>query len=168
VVELLLANAADIKSVPLAEVLVSWEPKLIQFFLDHSADPVAGRPFAEAFGARVQTAVWPLIEYKCQHPELATQLQEQLDCALRHFCGEGDLKWVSLLTWAGAFKSEIILACMRIYGNRSGGAFSMRSISGHYFAFYHGHYKIGEDLGTTAATIPACRWTGHKNRGGEN
>lgn len=29
------------------------------------------------------------------------QLQEQLDCALRHFCGKGDLKWVSLLIWAG-------------------------------------------------------------------
>lgn len=28
-------------------------------------------------------------------------MQGQLDCALRHFCGEGDLKWVSLLIWAG-------------------------------------------------------------------
>jgi hypothetical protein len=46
-VELLLANGADVKSVPLAEVLLSWEPKLIHFFLDHGADPVAGSPFAE-------------------------------------------------------------------------------------------------------------------------
>jgi hypothetical protein len=100
-VELLLSNGADIKSVPLAEVLLSWEPKLIQFFLDHGADLVAGRPFAEAFGAKVRTALRPFIEYKRQHPELATELQKQLDCALRHFCGEGDLKWVSLLIWAG-------------------------------------------------------------------
>ena len=100
-VELLLANGAEIKSVPLADVLLSWEPKLIQFFLDHGADPVTGRPFAEAFGAKVRTALRPFIEYKRAHPELATELQEQLDCALRHFCGEGDLKWVSLLTWAG-------------------------------------------------------------------
>lgn len=100
-VELLLANGADIKSVPLADVLLTWEPKLIQFFLDHGADPAAGRPFAEAFGAKVRTALRPFVEYKRAHPELATQLQEQLDCALRHFCGEGDLKWVSLLTWAG-------------------------------------------------------------------
>jgi hypothetical protein len=101
VVELLLANGAEIKSVSLAEVLLCWEPKLIQFFLDHGADPVAGRPFAEAFGAKVRTALRPFVEYKRTHPELATQLQEQLDCALRHFCSEGDLKWVSLLIWAG-------------------------------------------------------------------
>ena len=100
-VELLLANGADFKSVPLADVLLTWEPKLIQFFLDHGADPVEGRPFAEAFGAKVRTALRPFVEYKRAHPELATQLQEQLDCALRHFCAEGDLKWVSLLMWAG-------------------------------------------------------------------
>lgn len=100
-VELLLANGADVKSVPLADVLLTWEPKLIQFFLDHGADPVAGRPFAEAFGAKVRTALRPFVEYKRTHPEIATQLQEQLDCALRHFCSEGDLKWVSLLIWAG-------------------------------------------------------------------
>src|SRR5207302_5824933 len=50
---------------------------------------------------RYEPALRPLVEYKRAHPELATQLQEQLDCALRHFCGEGDLKWVSLLMWAG-------------------------------------------------------------------
>jgi hypothetical protein len=100
-VELLLANGADIKAVPLADVLLTWEPKLIRFFLDHGADPLKGRPFAEAFGARVRTALRPFVDYKQAHPELAAQLQEQLDCALRHFCGEGDLKWVSLLMWAG-------------------------------------------------------------------
>jgi hypothetical protein len=100
-VELLLANGADIKSVPLADVLLTWEPTLIRFFLDHGADPVDARPFAEAFGARVRTALRPFMEYKRAHPELAVALQEQLDCALRHFCGEGDLKWVSLLMWAG-------------------------------------------------------------------
>ena len=99
--ELLLANGADVKSVPLADVLLTWEPQVIQFFLDHGADSVTGRPFADAFGAKVRTALRPFVEYKRAHPELATQLQEQLDCALRHFCGEGDLKWVSLLIWAG-------------------------------------------------------------------
>ena len=100
-VELLLANGAEITSVPLANVLLTWDPKLIRFFLDHGADPVKGRPFAEAFGARVRTALRPFVEYKRAHPDLASQLQEQLDCALRYFSGEGDLKWVSLLMWAG-------------------------------------------------------------------
>ena len=100
-VELLLANGADIKSVPLVEVLLTWEPNTIRFFLDHSADAVSGRPFAEAFGAKIRTSLRAYVDYKRAHPELATQLQEQVDCALRHFCCEGDLKWVSLLIWAG-------------------------------------------------------------------
>jgi hypothetical protein len=100
-VELLLANGADIRSVPLTNVLLTWEPTLIRFFLDHGADPSEGRPFAEAFGARVRTALRPFIEYKRSHPELTAELQEQLDRALRHFCSAGDLKWVSLLMWAG-------------------------------------------------------------------
>jgi len=37
-----------------------------------------------------------------KHLEFASQLQEQADRALRHFCERGDLKWVSLLMWAGA------------------------------------------------------------------
>jgi hypothetical protein len=100
-VELLLGNGADIKVVRLADVLLTWEPKLISFFIDHGADPLGGRPFAEAFGAKVRTALRPFLNYKRAHPDLAAQLQEQLDCALRHFCGEGDMKWVSLLMWAG-------------------------------------------------------------------
>ena len=100
-IELLLANGADIKSVPLADVLLTWEPRLIRFFLEQGADPLEGRPFAHALGARVRTALRPFVDYKRLHPELDAELQEQLDCALRHFCGEGDLKWVSLLMWAG-------------------------------------------------------------------
>jgi hypothetical protein len=49
----------------------------------------------------VRTALRPFVECKQAHPELAAQLKEQLDCALRHFCGGEDLKWVSLLMWAG-------------------------------------------------------------------
>jgi len=52
--------------------------------------PLQGRPFAEAFGAKVRTALRPFVECKRSHPELAAQLQEQLDCALRHFCNSGN------------------------------------------------------------------------------
>jgi hypothetical protein len=100
-VELLLANGIDIKAVPLADVLLAWEPRIIRFFLDHDADVLEGRPFAVAFRERVRTALRPFADYRRAHPELATQMQEQLDCALRYFCGQGDLKWVSLLMWAG-------------------------------------------------------------------
>jgi hypothetical protein len=100
-VELLVQHGADINSINLADVLLNWEPRMIRFFLDRGADPIQGRPFAVAFGARIRTALRPFLECKESHPELAPQLQEQLDCALRHFCAEGDLKWVSLLRWAG-------------------------------------------------------------------
>ncbi len=101
-VQLLLAHGADLKLVPFAEVLSSWDPKMIRFFLAEGADAVNGAPFAEAFGARIRTAIGPFLEYKRQHPELAEKLQEQADCALRHFSREGNLKWVSLLLWVGA------------------------------------------------------------------
>jgi hypothetical protein len=99
---LLFAKGADIKSVPLADVLLCWEPRIIRFFLDHGAEAVTGSPFAIAFGATVRTALRPFIEYRQGHPGIATELNGQLDCALRHFCGEADLKWISLLLWAGA------------------------------------------------------------------
>jgi hypothetical protein len=101
-VKLLLAHGAEINGVSLADVLLTWEPALIRLFLDGGADVVTGFPFTEAFGAKVRTALRPYIEYKKSHPEVAGQLQEQIDRALRYFCHIGDLKWVSLLMWAGA------------------------------------------------------------------
>src|ERR1700730_7725237 len=101
-VQLLLAHGADLKSVPLADVLFSWNPALIRFFLTQGSDPISGAPFAQAFGAKIRTAIGPFLEYKRAHPELVDRLQEQADCALRFFCSEGNLKWVSLLMWAGA------------------------------------------------------------------
>jgi hypothetical protein len=48
-VELLLANGADLKSVPLADVLLTWEPKLIQFFL--TTVPIPQRESLSRFGS---------------------------------------------------------------------------------------------------------------------
>lgn len=101
-VSLLLEHGADLKSVPLADVLLTWEPKLIQLFLDGGADVLDGLPFTVAFCAKVRTALRPFINFKQAHSGLGPQLQEQLERALRHFSREGDLKWVSLLLWAGA------------------------------------------------------------------
>jgi hypothetical protein len=100
-VALLLSLGADAKGVPFSIVLFSWNPAVIRLFLQNGADVVTGRPFAAAFGAKVRTALRPFIEYKTRHPELAEEMQLQIDTALRYFCGEGDLKWMSLLVWAG-------------------------------------------------------------------
>lgn len=101
-VQLLVAHGAEIKAVPLADVLLTWDPEIMRYFLENGADVVTGAPFAAAFRDKIRTALRPFVDYKRTHPELAQPLQEQADRALRHFCNEGDLKWVSLLLWAGA------------------------------------------------------------------
>jgi len=114
-VELLLANGAEIRAVPLADVLTNWEPAMIRFFLDHGADVITGAPFAVAFGEKIRTSLRPFMDYKEAHPELANELQEQIDHALRYFCQEGDLKWISLLLWAGANPRTLSLSLANCY-----------------------------------------------------
>lgn len=101
-VELLVVHGADPLAIPFADVLCEWNPEVIRFFLSRGADVVTGAPFAEAFRYKIRTAIGPYLEVKRARPELACELQEQADRALRHFCYEGNLKWVSLLMWTGA------------------------------------------------------------------
>lgn len=101
-IQLLLKHGAEIRAVPLIEVLEAWDPAIIRFFLERGADAVSGAPFARAFASRVRTTLRPFVEYRRAHPELAHELQKQADMALRYFCREGNLKWVSLMLWAGA------------------------------------------------------------------
>lgn len=99
-IQLLNSHGADLSSIPFIEVQRIWEPTII--FLDHGADFIQDSPFAVAFGERIRTAIGAWLVFKEKHPECASQLQEQADRALRHFCEKEDLKWVSLLMWAGA------------------------------------------------------------------
>jgi len=101
-VELAVEIGADMGSVSFADVLYSWDRTLATFFLEHGADPIKDVPFAWAFCDRIRTALGSYLDCKRNRPELAAQLQEQADIALRHFAREGNLKWVSLLVWAGA------------------------------------------------------------------
>jgi hypothetical protein len=101
-VQLLVDNGAQVRSVPLTDVLLTWEPSLIRFFLENGADVITGSPFAVAFGDKIRTALRPFVNYKEAHPEIAVSLQAQADRALRHFACEGDMKWISLMIWAGA------------------------------------------------------------------
>ena len=101
-VEALVAQGAEIRSVPLIDVLMTWEPQLIRHFLGNGADTINGFPFAVAFAERIRTALRPFVEYRQSHPELDSQLQQQVDQALRYIAKENDLKWVSLMLWAGA------------------------------------------------------------------
>ena len=101
-IELLVAHGAQTRSVPFADVLLTGKPQTIRFFLKNGADVISGSPFAAAFRARVGAALRPYIDYKKAHLEIATELQEQADRALRQLAFEGDLEWISLLLSAGA------------------------------------------------------------------
>lgn len=101
-IQLLVANGAEITSVQFVEVLRSWEPKIVSYFIDEGADVITHSPFAVAFGEKIRTALRLWKECKEKFPDLTDQLQEQGDQALRYFCERCDLKWVSLLMWAGA------------------------------------------------------------------
>ena len=101
-IELLVSHGGEVSSVPFIEVLYVWDPNIIRYFLNHGADFITDSPFAVAFREKIRTALRPWRECREKHSDVAAQLQEQADRALRHFCFEGDLKWVSLLMWAGA------------------------------------------------------------------
>lgn len=101
-IELLVAHGADITAIPFIDVLRAWDPKIIRYFIDRGADVITDSPFAKAFGEKIRTALRPWRECREKYSDFAPQLLEQANQALRHFCQREDLKWVSLLMWAGA------------------------------------------------------------------
>jgi hypothetical protein len=98
IIELLVTHGCDPCSIDMTGVLRSWDPKIFEFFIARGADVVTGQPFAHAFCERIRTALKPFKELCTTRPEL----KEQANVAMRHHCKEGDIKWVSLLLWAGA------------------------------------------------------------------
>lgn len=101
--ELALAHGADARAVPFFDVLMAGDRGLAALFLERGADPLSGWPFARAFHQlRAKTTLGAYLDCRRARPDLAAPLQEQADMALRQFCQEGSLKWVSLMLWAGA------------------------------------------------------------------
>ncbi len=98
IVQLLVEHGFDPEAVDMHRVFSSWDPKIMNFFIERGAEIRAGHPFAWALCNRIRTAVGVYKRCREQVPEL----QEQADIALRHHCAEGNLKWVSLMLWAGA------------------------------------------------------------------
>jgi len=101
--ELAIAHGADIHAVPFLDVLMTGDRSVVRSFLEKGADPITGHPFAHAFcKLRVKTILGSYLDCRRMRPGLAEPLQEQADMALRQFCQEVNVKWVSLLMWAGA------------------------------------------------------------------
>ena len=96
--ELLVKHGADYHSMPMQEVFDTWEPNIMRWFIENGANVETKNPLAYALCNRIKTALGILKSYKDRFPSF----QEQANIALRHHCREGNLKWVSLMLWAGA------------------------------------------------------------------
>jgi hypothetical protein len=97
-VELLLAHGADLHSVSMVDVFYSYDPRIMEFFIERGADVETGNPLARAFCDKIHPA---LRIYKHYHQRFPS-FQEQANIALRHHCKNGNEKWIALMLWAGA------------------------------------------------------------------
>jgi hypothetical protein len=101
-VELALQYGADPRAVTFLDALLAWDRRIATLLLERGADVVTDYPFARAFQMHIRTTLGSYLDCRRQRPELADQLQQQADMALRQACSEGNQKWVSLLLWVGA------------------------------------------------------------------
>lgn len=97
-IKLLVNHGIDIHSAAMILVFESWDPKIIEYFIEQGADVETESPLATALCWKIRTALGVFKRHKDQY----SSFQEQINIALRHHCKEGNLKWVSLMLWAGA------------------------------------------------------------------
>jgi hypothetical protein len=98
-IELLASHGADPLSVDFNdEVLWTRNPQIIRWFIDRGADLETGYPIARTFrwGNRQFLGIYMGLR------DNVPSARKQAAMALRHHCGRGRMKWVSLLLWAGA------------------------------------------------------------------
>ncbi|CAB1059841.1 hypothetical protein D1BOALGB6SA_4606 [Olavius sp. associated proteobacterium Delta 1] len=97
-VKLLVDHGADIHSVSMSSVFETWQPDIMNWFIEQGADVETDNPLAYALCNRIRTALGVFKNYRDRFPSF----QEQVNIALRYHCIKGNLKWVSLTLWAGA------------------------------------------------------------------
>lgn len=98
IIQLLMEHGADIHSIDMRLVFEDWDSEIVEFFISNGADLETGNPLSYALCARIRPALGVVKRYQDRYPTF----QEQVNIALRHHCREGNLKWVSLMLWAGA------------------------------------------------------------------
>lgn len=98
IAKLLVKHGYDAASVDMNEVFETWDGDIMDYFIDLGADVEKGDPLARALCHRIRTALRVLKRCRGHFPSF----QRQADIALRYHCKEGNLKWVSLMLWAGA------------------------------------------------------------------
>ena len=94
-VKLLIKHGADINSVDMGYVFETWDPKIMNWFIEQGADVETGQPLAYALCSKIRTALGVFKRYKKRF----ASFQEQANIALRFHCKEGNFKWISLLVF---------------------------------------------------------------------
>jgi hypothetical protein len=79
-------------------VASTHNPIILRWFEDHGIDLETDHALATALRWRIRAALGTYMRRKEHLP----QLKQQIDMALRFHARKGDMKWVSLLLWAGA------------------------------------------------------------------
>lgn len=97
-IELLVDHGADYHSIDMEDVFDTWQPDIMRWFIENGADAETANPLAQALCNRIRTALGIFRSYK----DRFSSFQEQANIALRYHCRKGNLKWVSLMLWAGA------------------------------------------------------------------
>lgn len=96
-VKLLAKHGADIHEVGMLPAFETWDPEIMEWFIEQGVDCETDYPLAHALCERIRTALGVFKRHKNRFPSFP----EQLNYALYHHCREGNAKWVSLLLWAG-------------------------------------------------------------------
>jgi hypothetical protein len=98
VAQLLVEYGADPLAVPVEDVFDSRSPELIRWMLTHGLDLESGWPIARLFENRQRECLGIYMDLRDRVPSV----RRQAAMALRVHARDGNLKWVSLLLWAGA------------------------------------------------------------------
>ncbi|MBA4418725.1 MAG: hypothetical protein C0392_12575 [Syntrophus sp. (in: bacteria)] len=97
-VDLLIRHGADAKSVDMRRVFEVYHPEIIEFLIAQNADLDTDNPLAYALCYKIK----PALGVFKRHKDRFHSFPEQANIALRFHCKEGNLKWASLMLWAGA------------------------------------------------------------------
>lgn len=132
-IQLLVEHGADIHSVTMKSVFETWDTRIMEYFIEKGADVETGNPLAHALCSRIRTALSIFQRYK----DRVSSFQKQINIALRHHCKEGNLKWVSLLLWAGAdpYEKGPDSAHDESYPEEDKNALELAALFGHFEIF---------------------------------
>lgn len=95
---MLVRHGARVTDVSMRRVIEMWDAEIVDLFLSNGADLEDGKPVAWGLIEKMRPALGLLKRFGASQP----RIMKQAACALRHHAFEGNVKWVSLLLWAGA------------------------------------------------------------------